>query len=284
MSKITDYLSLIKFTHTVFALPFAFVGWAWGVHEVGFEWSVLFYVFMCMLFARSAAMAFNRLVDRRFDAANPRTAQREIPRGAISVRHAGWFVWAMIVGFLAAAFLLNWLALALSPVALAVVLGYSYLKRYTAWCHVVLGLGLAIAPVGAYIAVTGQFSAMVLMLSALVLTWTAGFDIIFALQDVDFDRSAGLHSVPAHFGVKQGLVVSALLHVVTAAAVVSVGVLFLNNAIYWCGAAVFGAMLVYQHAIVRPGDLSRVNLAFGTTNGIASVVYGALTITSMFVG
>lgn len=278
-------LSLIKFSHTIFALPFALVGYAVGVRVAGFEWLLLVQVVLCMVFARSAAMAFNRLVDREFDARNPRTASRELPSGALSVRTVTWLVVGSSVAFMITALSINFLCFFLSPVALAVVLGYSYTKRFTSYCHLVLGLGLAIAPVGAYLAVAGSFAVLPILLSALVLTWVAGFDIIFALQDVDFDRSARLFSIPSRVGAARALRLSVLLHALTLGFVLWIG-LILHPAswlLYWCGAVLFGGLLAFQHSIVRPTDLSRVGLAFGTTNGIASVVYAIFTIASLFV-
>lgn len=286
--KIKSYLDLVKFSHTIFALPFAMVGYALGVRECGFSWWTLLGVLACMVLARSAAMGFNRYIDRKFDAANPRTASREIPAGVISPRAALWFVVICSVGFVAVAATFNTLTLILSPVALAVVLGYSLTKRFTSLCHLVLGLGLAIAPMAAYIAVTGHFSWTAAVFSLIVLTWVAGFDIIFALQDVDFDKSAGLNSIPARVGVRNGLVISALLHVVTlSGAIYSATVLIATGAnlwLMWFGVVAFGLLLGYQHAIVKPSDLSRVNLAFGTTNGIASVIYATAVIGSLWLG
>ena len=281
---IQKFLSLVKFSHTVFALPFALAGYAMGVRAAGFDWVVLVQVIVCMVFARSAAMAFNRLVDRTYDAANPRTAARELPAGELQPKTVGAVVVVCSAGFVLTALSINFLCFALSPVALAIVLGYSYTKRFTSWCHVVLGLGLAIAPVGGYVAAAGGFTASAWVLAGLVLTWTAGFDVIFALQDEAFDQSEGLHSIPARFGAKKALYLSAGLHVLTAGAVVWLGFLLhpAYPVVYWAGAAAFVGLLVFQHAIVRPNDLSRVGLAFGTTNGIASVVYAAATVCSLF--
>lgn len=278
------YLSLIKFSHTIFAMPFAIAGFALGVRLYGFEWEVLLLVVVAMVFARSAAMGFNRIVDREFDARNARTAVREIPSGAVSEKSAAWLVALCCIGFVVTSLFINVLAFALSPVALAVILGYSYTKRFTSWCHIVLGLALAIAPMGGYIAVTGSFALPPLLLCGLVLTWVAGFDVIFALQDVEFDRSEDLHSIPARLGVKNGLLVSAALHLISVAFVVIIGfVIDSNPLLYWIGAAIFIALLAFQHAIVKPTDLSRVGLAFGTTNGLASIAYATFLILSLFI-
>lgn len=281
---IRKFLSLIKFSHTVFALPFALVGYALGVRAAGFDWVILCQVVLCMVFARSAAMAFNRLVDRTYDAQNPRTATREIPAGKLSPQTVTTLVVVCSVGFVLTALSINFLCFALSPVALAVVLGYSYTKRFTSWCHLVLGLGLAIAPVGGYIAAAGGITEGIWLLAGLVLTWVAGFDVLFALQDESFDKQAGLHSIPARFGIKKALILSGTLHGLTLVAVVGLGLLIhpAYPVVYWIGAALFVGLLGFQHAIVRPTDLSRINLAFGTTNGIASVVYAVATVLSLF--
>lgn len=278
MGRLKDYFSLVKFAHTAFALPFALIGYTLGVMAAGFYPWTLVAVLVCMVFARNAAMGFNRVIDRRFDMRNPRTAGREIPAGKISVRAGKWFVILNSAAFIAVAATFNRLTLALSPVVLIVVLGYSYTKRFTALCHMVLGLGLAIAPSAAYIAVTGTLTITPVCISVLVLTWVSGFDIIYALQDAGFDREEQLHSVPAALGVRGALWVSMLLHVVTVAMVIVVGSLLGNGWLYWTGAAVFLGLLVYQHLIVRPGDLSRIGAMFGLTNGLASIAYATFVI------
>lgn len=278
MGQVKDYFSLVKFAHTAFALPFALIGYTLGVLAAGFDLWTLVAVLGCMVFARNAAMGFNRVIDRRFDGRNPRTAGREIPAGKISVRAGKWFVVLNSVAFVAVAATFNRLTLALSPVVLAVVLGYSYTKRFTALCHMVLGLGLAIAPSAAYIAVTGTLTATAVWISVLVLTWVSGFDIIYALQDAGFDQSERLHSIPAVLGVRGALWASVLLHVVTVAMVVIVGAQLGNRILYWIGAALFLGLLVYQHLIVRPGDLSRIGAMFGLTNGLASIAYALFVI------
>lgn len=271
-----DYFSLVRFSHTVFALPFALAGYFIGATEPGYGFSLKTFmlVLACMVFARSAAMAFNRWADVRFDSINPRTAVREIPSGKISRRQAKVFVVASSLLFIASAALLNRLTLVLSPVALAVILGYSYTKRFTPLCHLVLGLGLSLAPIGAYIAVTGHFALLPLIYSLIVLTWVSGFDIIYSLQDDQFDRETGLYSIPAVMSRGKALAVSTALHAVTVALVGVAGFTGGAGYIFWAGAAVFIIMLIYQHLIVKPHDLSRVDLAFGTTNGIAGVIFG----------
>jgi 4-hydroxybenzoate polyprenyltransferase len=270
------YFSLVKFSHTVFAMPFALAGYFIGATEPGYGFSLRTFllVLACMVFARSAAMAFNRWADVRFDSLNPRTAVREIPSGKITPRQAMVFVVASSLLFIAATALLNRLTLILSPVALAVILGYSYTKRFTPLCHLVLGLGLSLAPIGAYIAVTGHFAILPVIYSFIVLTWVSGFDIIYSLQDDQFDRETGLYSIPAVMSRGKALAVSGALHFVTVVLVIMAGAVAGSGFIFWTGAAIFVAMLIYQHLIVKPDDLSRVDLAFGTTNGIAGVIFG----------
>jgi 4-hydroxybenzoate polyprenyltransferase len=278
------YLSLIKFSHTVFALPFALIGFFLATTErgSGVDWKLFALVLVCMVTARSAAMAFNRWADRRFDGQNPRTAIREIPAGAILPQRALAFVVLNALAFVAATWLINPLCFALSPVALAVVLGYSYTKRFTALCHWVLGAGLALAPIGAYVAVTGQFAALPWIFSALVFTWVSGFDIIYALQDEEFDRSQGLHSVPVLLGKSGALRLSEALHLLCALSVAFAGWWGVFGAGYWTGAAAFTALLIYQHTLVKPDDLSRVNLAFFTANGVGSVVFGCFVLADLY--
>ncbi|MEZ4826857.1 MAG: UbiA-like polyprenyltransferase [Bacteroidia bacterium] len=280
------YFSLVKFAHTIFALPFALLGLFLGFRVLSLQgeqtdkpwWVSLILVVLCMVFARSAAMAFNRYIDRDIDAANDRTRMREIPSGAISPSRALTFVVISSLLFIATTWFINLLCFFLSPVALLVVLGYSFTKRFTALCHLVLGLGLALAPVGAFIAVTGVFQWEPIILGVAVLTWVSGFDIIYALQDEEFDRSHSLNSIPAFLGKKRALLVSTILHFLSASMIVLFGVAIGGGWIFWIGSAVFLFLLVYQHLLVKPDDLSKVNLAFFTTNGIASVVFACFAI------
>lgn len=283
MQRIKDYLSLIKFSHTVFALPFALIGFALAViyEQYSFEWHLLLKMLLCMVFARTAAMAFNRYLDRNIDARNPRTAKREIPAGVINAQSALWFVIANCVLFVVTCYFINMLVFYLSFVALFVILFYSYTKRFTALCHLVLGLGLSLAPIGAYLVVTGYFNWLPLIFSGIVITWVSGFDIIYALQDESFDRSNKLHSIPAALGVKNALSVSTLLHIISAALVIAAGFMASFNWIYWTGAGIFIGLLTYQHTLVKPHDLSKVNIAFMTTNGIGSIVFAIFTILSL---
>lgn len=280
-----NYLSLVKFSHTIFAMPFALVGFitaTYGQKDQGLQPLLLVKVVLCMVFARSAAMAFNRWLDRDIDARNPRTVIREIPAGVIKADSALLFVLVNCFLFILTTWFINPLCFFLSPVALVVILGYSFTKRFTALCHLVLGLGLSLAPVGAHLAVTGQFSVAPVLLGAAVLTWVAGFDIIYALQDEEFDKAHNLFSIPVALGRNQALRLSEGLHLVSGLFMLSSMYMYNSTlALGWISViaiSVFLLMLIYQHLIIRPGDLSRVNLAFFTTNGIASLIFGVLVI------
>ena len=283
---IKKYLSLIKFSHTIFAMPFAMLGFVLGVYSVPILqniWLKLLLVLLCMIFARSAAMAFNRWLDKNFDAANPRTAIREIPAGIISANKALVFVIINCLAFVVATWFINPLCFYLSFVALFVILFYSYTKRFTPLCHLVLGVGLALAPIGAYLAVTGVFSLIPVLFSFVVLCWVSGFDIIYALQDEEFDRSQHLHSIPVWLGKKNALRFSEILHAIAAVLVIVIGLYARFNLLYWIGTVIFCGMLIYQHSIVKPKDLSRVNIAFMTANGVASVAFAVFVISDMIV-
>jgi 4-hydroxybenzoate polyprenyltransferase len=269
------YFSLVLFAHSIFAMPFAMIGFFLGVTTTThpFNWYLLGLVILCMIFARNAAMAFNRYLDRDIDARNPRTEMRDIPAGKISAPEALTFVIANCILFVVATAFINQLCLWLSPIALFVVLFYSYTKRFTALCHLVLGLGLALAPIGAYIAVTGAFNIVPLFYSFAVLFWVSGFDIIYALQDERFDRSQQLHSIPAALGPKTALRLSEGLHLLSATCVVMPLFFAEFSWVYLIGIAFFCAMLIYQHLLVKPTDISKVDRAFATTNGYASVIF-----------
>lgn len=339
MSKVKSYLSLIKFAHTIFAMPFALIGFFLGVAytsstQVGvYQWDLsrslnsqeavrksyhtipdsqltgglhpgaespivrwlgndrpvllllayLALVVFCMVFARSAAMAFNRYLDRNFDAKNPRTAIREIPAGILQANRVLMFTIINCLLFILATFFINRLCFFLSPVALAVVLGYSYTKRFTPLCHLILGLGLSLAPIGAFLAVAGEFRLLPIIFSLAVIFWVSGFDIIYALQDEEFDREHRLYSIPAWLGKGRALRVSELLHLLSAVAVIIAGLIGHFGWLYWAGVGVFIGMLIYQHSIVKPSDLRRVNIAFMTANGIASVIFAVFVIADLFV-
>jgi 4-hydroxybenzoate polyprenyltransferase len=285
---IARYLNLVKFSHTIFAMPFAMVGFFLGVEANSGNtqkplWLIFILVVLCMVFARSAAMAFNRWLDASYDALNPRTAIREIPAGAISKSSALGFVVFSSIAFVVSAGLINVLCLTLAPVALFAILFYSYTKRFTPLCHLVLGVGLSLAPIGAYLAVTGEFHLLPVLFSFVVLFWVSGFDIIYALQDEEFDKANNLRSIPAWLGKQKGLRVSELLHALAAMLVIFIGYNWQFGLWYWIGAAVFLLLLVYQHSLVKPPDLSKVDLAFFTTNGIGSVVFGSFVILELIV-
>lgn len=282
-NTLSRYASLVKFSHTVFAMPFALLAYVYALVSTGtpFDWLLLLKILLCMVTARNAAMGFNRWADRDIDARNPRTAAREIPAGRITPRAALVFVVANCIAFVAVAGWINPLALLLSPVALLVLLGYSLTKRFTAWSHVVLGLALAIAPVGAYIAVTGTVVLFPVLLAVAVLTWTAGFDILYSLQDAAFDRSNGLHSVPARFTAVQSTAISILLHAVAVAAVASLGACYRLGAWYWAGFGLFTGVLLVQHVLYRPSRIDRIGATFGLVNGLASVSYAAMAIVAL---
>ncbi len=280
IKTIVSYFSLVRFSHTVFAMPFALIGFTLAVSDDRYTFSIrlLLLIILCMVFARNAAMGFNRIVDRKYDSLNPRTKEREIPAGRIKPGSATVFVIINSALFIVSAGFINRLTLFLAPVALIIILGYSLSKRYTSLCHLILGLGLSLAPIGAYIAVTGVFEMIPVIYSLIVLTWVSGFDIIYALQDDEFDHENKLYSIPTLAGRKRALSVSGILHFFTLALIVSVGIMQRGGLFFWSGTIVFSSLLIYQHTLVKSDDLSRVNLAFGTTNGIASILFAAFVI------
>ena len=270
--KLGTTLEMIKFEHTLFALPFAFLGAVLAAEGVP-TWPQIIWITVAMVGARSAAMTFNRIIDLDFDAANPRTANRELPTGKLSIGFAWAFLFVSIAVFLLAAYSLNWLTFALSPVALLSVLGYSYAKRFTALSHLMLGWALAISPTAAWIAVRGTIDSEIpLLLSLVVLMWTAGFDVMYACQDHDFDREAGLRSIPARFGIKNSLWIARLFHL---QAFIALLLLYFVSGLGWpdlLGVLMVAALLFYQHTLVSAKNLSRMNAAFFTTNAFVSVI------------
>ena len=275
-SAVVRYANFVKLPHTLFALPFALVGVVLASRQAPVTLGSVLWVALAFGAARFAAMAFNRIADRDLDALNPRTAAREIPSGAISLRSASVAVVVASALFFVAAWQLNPLCLALSPLALAWVLGYSYTKRFTRFAHLVLGLGLGIAPVGGYLAITGAWSDpwwILPVLAVAVMSWVAGFDIFYALQDVGFDREQGLHSIPAAVGERRAIGVARLLHAITVLALAAVGVGVGGGWWYAAGVAVVAGLLIYEHSLVRPHDLSRLDAAFFTMNGVISIVF-----------
>ncbi len=285
MTQIKHFFSLVKFSHTIFAMPFALVGFFWAIKLEGFDFNylTLLLVVLDMVWARNAAMAFNRYIDRHIDKVNERTAVRDIPAGKISEKAALFFIILNSALFIGTTYFINPLTFFLSPVALLVVLGYSYTKRFTWLCHLVLGVGLALAPIGAYLAVSGYFSLLPILLSFLVLFWVSGFDIIYALQDEGFDREQNLKSIPVLLGTKGALWFSSILHLLVLVLIVLIAYVAHFGYLYWIGASIFSALLIYQHLIVKPTDLSRVNLAFFTSNGVASVLFGLFAILELFI-
>jgi len=283
-SKVTNYFSFVKISHTVFSLPFALIGFSLAVKYGGGKVSLrlLLLVLLSVLFARNAAMGFNRYADREFDRKNPRTALREIPADVIKPISALLFVFINALFFMATAYFLNFLCFFLSPVALMVVLGYSFTKRFTHFSHMVLGLGLALAPIGAYLAVAARFDILPLVFSCIVIFWVAGFDVLYALQDIDFDKSEHLLSLPVVLGKRNALLLSALFHLIAISFVVIAGIFGKFHTLYWIGAVLFSILLIYEHLIVKPGNFSRVNLAFATMNGMASVIYAGFVIADLF--
>ncbi len=281
--SIITFYNLVKFPHTVFALPFAFIGFVLGLlnGDVGFSWLFLLQILAAMVFARNSAMGFNRYIDRKIDASNPRTMNREIPSGVISSGRVLIFVIVNVLLFVAVAYSINLLCFYLSVPALIVLLGYSLTKRFTWFCHYFLGLALAIAPVGAYISVTGRIDLPIVYLFFAVLFWVSGFDIIYSLSDEEYDNEVGLNSVPQKFGTKDALIISALGHFLVVPFVILFGISINGGVVYFAGVLVFTSLLIYQHLIVKPSDLSRVNAAFFTSNGIASILFACFTIADM---
>ncbi|MBS1729644.1 MAG: 4-hydroxybenzoate octaprenyltransferase [Bacteroidetes bacterium] len=287
MASVKNYFSLVKFSHTIFALPFAIIGFFLGLktmhffessNATSFTWNTmlqkLMLVLACMVTSRSAAMSFNRYLDQQFDKLNPRTSNREIPAGIISASQALIFTIISSILFLLSCYFINSICFALSPIALFVILFYSYTKRFTALCHIILGVGLSFAPIGAYLAVTGSFAVTPILFSLAVICWVSGFDIIYALQDEMFDKENNLYSMPVIAGKKTALSFSRLLHFFSALFVISAGIMNGFSFLYWIGILVFCSMLVYQQSLVKPDDISKVNIAFMTANGIASIVFG----------
>jgi len=285
MRKLINYSRLVKFEHTIFALPFALTGFFFAIwHDAAnVSFLLLILVLLCMVFARNAAMGFNRFLDREFDKQNPRTATREIPAGVLEPKSVLLFVILNALFFIGSTWFINSLCFFLSPVALFIILFYSYTKRFTPLCHFVLSLGLAIAPIGAYLAVAGKFDWLPIMLGFVVFFWVSGFDIIYSLQDEDFDKNLNLKSIPSILGKKRALDLAKLIHLCSAICVVIVAILTPANWLHIIGAGIFIGLLIYQHTLVKPNNLIKVNFAFFTTNGIASVIYGLFVIIGLWI-
>jgi 4-hydroxybenzoate polyprenyltransferase len=282
--KIGDYLSLVKFSHTVFAMPFALLGFFTAIESGGGEFSarLLILILLCMVFARNAAMGFNRYADKRIDALNPRTNVREIPAGKISPVAALVFVVINSILFIVAAGLINRLTLILAPVALIVILGYSLTKRVTSLSHLFLGLSLSLSPVGAYISVTGSFDLMPIIYGLIVITWVGGFDIIYSLQDADFDADNNLHSIPSALGASGAIMVSRALHISSLALVISAWVIGGKGLLFLIASLLFGGMLLLEHIIAKPGDNRSINMAFAKVNSFAGLLFSSFAIADLY--
>jgi 4-hydroxybenzoate polyprenyltransferase len=281
------YLSLVKFSHTIFAMPFAITGFVIGSYMIDeFSLKKLLFIVICMITARNAAMAFNRYIDHDIDAKNVRTAIREIPSGIVSKKAALTFVFINSILFVGTTFFINSICFYLSPISLFIILGYSYTKRFSALCHIILGISLSLSPIGAFLAVVGSFHTLPILLGIVVLCWVSGFDIIYSLQDEKFDKENKLFSIPSYLGGKKALLVSRILHIISALILLWF-ILELALNLYALGYTsilayiFFVGMLIYQHTLVKHDDLSKINLAFFTTNGIASIVFGILIITDI---
>ena len=281
VGRVRIILEMIKFEHTVFALPFALMAALLAAHGLP-PWRVTGWILVAMVGARSSAMAFNRLVDLEYDRRNPRTATRALPAGQVTVAQVWLFVLVTTALLFFAAWELNPLAFMLAPVALAVIWGYSFTKRFTQWCHVVLGIAIGIAPSAAWIAVRGTLELAPVLLSAAVALWVGGFDVIYACQDVEFDRSAGLRSLPSRLGVGRALLLSRAMHVGTVLLLAALSQVLHLGAIFNVGVAFVAALLIYEHSLVRADDLSRVNAAFFTVNGWVSIGLFLFTAADLF--
>ena len=279
-------MGLVKFSHTIFAMPFALMAFVFALKttDAQFSWILLLQVVGCMVFARNVAMGFNRWADHKIDGENPRTATREIPAGKISPKSAMTFVVINALLFIAVSSSINLLTAVLSPVALIVVMFYSYCKRFTSLAHLVLGLSLGIAPAAAYIAVTGTLTFTPCLISLLVLTWCGGFDIIYALQDLEFDRQRGLHSIPVRFGVRGALYISIVLHAVSIAALILFAINCPQGWLIWIGVALFSLCIIIEHILVTPTKQRSIAIAFGTLNGLASLTLATFTILQLIIG
>ncbi len=284
MNTLTNWTSLIKLSHTLFSLPFAFIGFglAFLHYPNKLSWFSFLLMIFAVIFARNAAMAFNRYLDREIDAKNERTKNREIPSNKISAEKAIVFIIVNILFFIITAYLINPLALYLSPIAIFTILFYSYSKRVTWLCHYILGFGLAIAPIGAYIVLAEEFALAPLLLSFAVIFWVGGFDILYALQDEEFDRKENLHSIPQQFGRNKALITSTISHLTTIIILGIFGYIYSFSPFFWAGYTIFTSILIWEHLIVKPNDISKINVAFATMNASGSVIFALFTLLDMF--
>jgi 4-hydroxybenzoate polyprenyltransferase len=280
IDKAVLYLRMIKFSHSIFALPFAFTAAILASSGIPSLYQI-FWITLAMVGARSAAMGLNRIIDRKIDALNPRTAKREIPSGEVKVTEAWIFVLLSLILLLISAYKLNPLCFKLAPVAIFFLFLYSYTKRFTWLSHIFLGITISAAPLGAWVAIKGSLNLEIIPLSMAVIFWLAGFDILYALQDVEFDKSHGLYSIPQRFGIKKALIFSRLFHFITWSLLILTGIIFGLNIIYWIGLFIISILLIYEHRLVKPNDLSRLNIAFFNMNGYISLTVFFFTLISL---
>lgn len=274
------YLKMIKISHSVFALPFAFTGAILAASGIP-SLKQVFWITVAMVGARSGAMGLNRIIDRKIDAANPRTANREIPSGKIKVRDAAIFTLISLALFVFAAYNLNPLCLKLSPIAIAILIIYSYTKRFTWMAHFVLGIAISAAPIGAWLAIKGTFDLEIMPLSIAVVFWLAGFDVLYALQDIEFDRRHGLYSIPQRFGIRKALIFSRVFHFITWSMLALTGIIFHLNLAYWTGMIIVAGLLIYEHSIIKHDDLSKLDIAFFNMNGYISIAVFVFTLIAL---
>ncbi len=281
LEQTKNYLRFIKFEHSIFALPYAFIGMIWA----GKGWpsaEIIFWIVVAMVSCRSAAMAYNRIIDRHIDAANPRTVNRELPSGKMSPKGAHLFFLSSCVLFFISSSMLNPLTKILSPIALGITLFYSLTKRFTFMSHFFLGLSLGVAPVAAWIATKAEIASPAIWLGTAVLFWTAGFDILYSLQDIEFDKEENLKSVPAKFGIKNSIIISRFCHSLTVCYLIAAGTSYQAGMLYFIGVAIVTAMLMYEHSLVKVNDLSKINVAFFTINGYISIILFLFTLMDMY--
>jgi 4-hydroxybenzoate polyprenyltransferase len=279
-----NYLSLVKFGHTIFALPFALIGYFLAVYpsDIDFSWRLFVLVIVGIVFARNSAISFNRVHERFIDKRNPRYANREIPAGLIHPRNAFLFSMINAILFIVTTYFINKLVFYLSPLALIIIIGYSFSKRYTALCHLVLGLGLSISPIGAYLAVTGKWNLIPFLYSIIVFLWVAGFDILYSIQDEEFDKEESLKSIPAVFGVRKAKLISAILHLIVILLVIKTGLLINTGILFWIGSAIFISLLIFQHLMIKTPFPRRFDIYFATLNGLSSLIFAIFVILSFY--